>query len=363
MSEEDASTDKEYEPTQKRLEDAREKGEIPRSPDLTTAAAYTGFLLALLIFGAEGASRLGVMGAEMIGQADRTAPAMAAQGMAQAGALLAEAGLATAPLFAMPAAAVLAMLALQRAVIFTPDKLMPKLSRLSPLAGFWQKFGRQGLFEFAKSFLKLLLVTVILSVLMTQGAGRIVAAVAFEPGIVTAELVRYIILFLAVVCALSGAIGALDYAWQRAEHLRRNRMSRTDLMDEMKGSEGDPHVKAQRRQRAQEIATNRMLLDVAKADVVIVNPTHFAVALRWDRAAGRAPICVAKGVDEVAARIRARAAEAGVPLHRDPPTARMLHATVEIGTEIRPEHYRAVAAAIRFSEAMRKRRLWKRRAQ
>jgi len=150
--------------------------------------------------------------------------------------------------------------------------------------------------------------------------------------------------------------GGIDYFWQRMQHLRRNRMSRKDLTEEMKDSEGDPHVKQQRRQRGQEIATNRMLRDVVQADVVVVNPTHYAVALKWSRKGRTAPICVAKGVDEVAARIRAKAAEAGVPLQSDPPTARAIYATVEIGQQIRPEHYRAVAAAIRFAESMRKRR-------
>ena len=112
----------------------------------------------------------------------------------------------------------------------------------------------------------------------------------------------------------------------------------------------------QRRQRGQEIATNRMLQDVGTADVVVVNPTHYAVALKWNRKARGAPICVAKGVDDVAARIRERAAEAGVPIHSDPPTARAIHANVEIGQQIQPEQYRAVAAAIRFAETMRKRR-------
>ncbi|NCM97925.1 MAG: flagellar biosynthesis protein FlhB, partial [Rhodobacterales bacterium] len=128
-----------------------------------------------------------------------------------------------------------------------------------------------------------------------------------------------------------------------------------EMMDENKDSEGDPHTKAARRQRGYDIATNRMLEDVPQADVIVVNPTHYAVALKWDRAARRAPVCVAKGVDEIAARIRERAAAAGVPIHRDPPTARALHASVEIGQEIRPDQYRAVAAAIRFAEAMRKR--------
>jgi flagellar biosynthetic protein FlhB len=132
-------------------------------------------------------------------------------------------------------------------------------------------------------------------------------------------------------------------------------MSRKELMDETKDSEGDPVMKQQRRQRAYDIATNRMMADVPKADVVIVNPRHYAVALRWDRTAGGAPVCVAKGVDEVALRIRTVAMEAGVPIRQDPPTARALHASVEIGAEIRPEHYRPVAAAIRFAEAVRKR--------
>ena len=113
-------------------------------------------------------------------------------------------------------------------------------------------------------------------------------------------------------------------------------------------------MKAQRRSRAEAIATNRMLLDVPKADVVIVNPTHFAVALKWTRAKGTAPVCVAKGEGEVALRIREVAATAGIPLHSDPPTARALFATVAIGREIAPEHYRAVAAAIRFSDRMRR---------
>jgi flagellar biosynthetic protein FlhB len=125
-------------------------------------------------------------------------------------------------------------------------------------------------------------------------------------------------------------------------------------MDEFKESEGDPHFKAARRQRAQEVATNRMLVDVARADVVVVNPTHYAVALRWDRGKGGAPVCVAKGVDEIARAIRERAAEHGIPIHSDPPTARAMFASVELGQEIRAEHFRAVAAAIRFADAMRR---------
>ena len=132
-------------------------------------------------------------------------------------------------------------------------------------------------------------------------------------------------------------------------------MSRKEMTDEHKNSEGDPHVKAKRRQKGQEIAMNKMLIDVVTADVVIVNPTHYAVALKWEKGGGRAPVCVAKGVDEMAARIREKAAEAGVPLHQDPPTARILHASLQIGQEIATDQYKAVAAAIRFAEKMRQR--------
>ena len=133
-------------------------------------------------------------------------------------------------------------------------------------------------------------------------------------------------------------------------------MSFQDMKDETKDSEGDPHAKGMRRQKGQEIALNRMLQDVAKADVIIVNPTHYAVALRWKRSDRHAPVCVAKGIDEVAARIREKAAIAGVPLHSDPPTARAIYASVEIGAPVKPEHYKPVAAAIRFAEALKARR-------
>ncbi|HHC29844.1 MAG TPA: flagellar biosynthesis protein FlhB, partial [Rhodobacterales bacterium] len=116
----------------------------------------------------------------------------------------------------------------------------------------------------------------------------------------------------------------------------------------------DPQLKQQRRQKGYDIAMNRMLADVPDADVVVVNPTHYAVALKWSRSPGEAPACVAKGVDEVAARIREVAAESGVSIHSDPPTARAVFASVEIGEEIRPEQYQAIAAAIRFSENIRR---------
>jgi flagellar biosynthetic protein FlhB len=343
-----SDAEKEHDPTPQRLEEARRQGDVPQSADLTAAASLAGFLGAFATFGPGLVERAGSAGAGLLAAPDRLGPAgLAGHAREVAGAL--------APLFLLPAAAALAALLAQRALILSPQRLAPKLSRISPLAAAGRKFGAEGLTDFAKSALKLCLVGAVLFAFLAARAPEIVAALMLAPGPAAARMASLLTAFLGLALVLGAGLGALDVLLQRARFLRRNRMTRQEVLDEMKRSEGDPHLKAERRGRGREIATNRMLADVPRADVVIVNPTHYAVALRWDRAKGRAPVCLAKGVDEIAARIRQAAAAAGVPLHRDPATARALHAALEIGDEVRPEHYRAVAAAIRFAEAMRRR--------
>lgn len=352
MSEED-NEEKEHEASQHKLDEARKKGEVVKSTDLLTAASYGGLLLVMAVLGKSMISRLGDSSVVLFDQADRLAPLMLQGGSALPGGLLASVGAATLPLFLALAVAVLLMLFLQRAIVFAPDKLKPRLSRISPISNAKNKFGRSGLFEFAKSFAKLVVISIVLWMFLVSRLPDIVATLHLEPGLVGQMLFSMMGDFLVLVLVITGLIGAVDYLWQRQEHFRKQRMSRKEMMDEMKNSEGDPYMKQKRRQKGYDIAMNQMMADVPKADVVIVNPTHYAVALKWNRSSAGAPVCVAKGVDEVAARIRAAAAEAGVPVHPDVATARALHATVEIGQEIQPEHYKAVAAAIRFSEAMR----------
>ncbi len=354
MSEDDTSSaEKEHDPTPKKLEDARNRGEIVRSADLTAAAGYAGFLIAAVMLGPHSFRELGTMAMILLAQADTMAPLVLAGETGPLGGLLWAITRHAAPWFAIPAAAALLCVIAQRALVFTGENLEPKLSRISPLANAAHKFGAAGLFEFAKSAVKLVLISVVLGLFLIARLPDILGSVNLSPGMMMVQLMGLTVEFLFIVLGISVVLGAVDYLWQRHLHLQRNRMSRQDMIDEMKQNEGDPHTKQQRRQRGYDIAMNQMLTEVPKADVVIVNPEHYAVALKWNRGGRGAPVCIAKGVDEIAARIRAAAAEAGVPVHRDPPTARALFATVELGQEIPPEHYRAVAAAIRFAEKMR----------
>jgi len=352
----DQDDDKQHEPSQKKLDDARRKGEVPRSADVGTAASYGGFLAVAAIFGAGLLKGLGEVLASLLeGAGPLSDEVFSGGGRSFTGSLLFEVGGRVAPWVLVPAVLVLGLNIALRSFTLAPEKLQPKLNRIDPISNAKNKFGRSGLFEFAKSFIKLVVYSAILGSFLWSVLPEVLETIALTPALATVVLLKLGLRFFLLVLVVAIVIGGVDYFWQHAEHMRKNRMSRKEMMDEAKSTEGDPHVKQQRRQKGYELAMNQMLADVPKADVVVVNPEHYAVALRWSRLPGEAPVCVAKGVDEVAARIREVAMEAGVPIHRDPPTARAIHATVKVGEEIRPEQYQAIAAAIRFAEKMRAR--------
>ena len=158
---------------------------------------------------------------------------------------------------------------------------------------------------------------------------------------------------MAITLALSLVFALIDVPFTRARHESRLKMSRQELQDEQKENEGDQNIKAQRRRRAEKIALNSMLKEVKEADVLIVNPTHYAVALKWERNGPHLPRCVAKGTDDVALRLRQAAHTAGVPIREDAPTARSLYRGVGLGEPVCPEHFAVVAAAIRFADRAR----------
>jgi flagellar biosynthetic protein FlhB len=250
---------------------------------------------------------------------------------------------------------IVAVLVASRGVVVAPKKIEPKLSRISPIQNARQKYGIQGLVEFAKATVKLVAISAVLVIALSTEADRVGRYAAMPPRAIGALIERQFWAIMTGLLLIAGAIAAFDFVWQRLDHLRRMRMSHEEVKEENRQTEGDPQMRQERRQRARQIATNRMMHDVPEADVVVTNPTHVAVALKWDRAAGSAPLCIAKGADAIALRIREVAERAGVPVHEDAPTARSIHALVEVGEEIRPEHYRAVAAAILFADRLRER--------
>lgn len=358
--EQNQDEDKQYEPTQRKLDEARKKGDIAKSMDIVTAAAYGGFLIGALAAGPYILLNTGAALRFFLDQSQESADLVfSGSAINVLGFMLQDVANVSTLWFVMPISLVVVALLAQRAFVFAGSKIALKASRISLISGAKQKFGRNGLFEFLKSFTKLSIYSLVLGIYCFALLDHIVGSIYLTPAQISAELLRLVIGLIFIVFLVASAIGIVDFLWQRSEHHRKNRMSRKEMMEELKQSEGDPVMKQQRRQKGHDLATNRMLADVPNADVVIVNPTHYAVALTWDREPGSAPVCVAKGVDEVAQRIREVAMTNGVPIHSDPPTARAIHAGVEIGEMIRQEHYAPIAVALRYADSVRKKASWR----
>ncbi len=355
MSQPDEAAEKSHEPSERKLDEARKKGEIPRAPDLQTAMAYLGFLTCMAAVGGYCLTGFANALLPLIEQPDRLEVLFFRDGATSIAGSVILAGLTPAlPFLLAPGIFVLLTLFATRGFAFSGTKLQPKVSRINPIENAKNKFGRRGLFEFFKSFVKLTVYSILLAFFLRGQLDLITGSAHGAPAEAVLRMTDLMADFLFIVVLIAAVIGGIDVFWQRAEHIRKNRMTQKELRDEMKESEGDPHLKQHRRMRAQEMALNQMLTEVPKADVVIVNPTHFAVALTWSRLPGSAPVCVAKGQDEIAARIRETARDNNVPIHSDPPTARALYATTKIGDQVAPDQYRPVAAAIRFADQMRK---------
>ena len=356
--EKDTTQERSLEPTAHKLEQARRRGEVPQSRDVTTFGLYLGLLVALIGFAGGMALDLG---AALLPFLERPDGLLALETPGALAGATAGAGLdvlaALAPLLLLPALGVLLALIAQQAFVIAGERVQPKWSRLSLLANARQRFGPKGLVEFAKTLLKLLAVTVVVGLVIWSGLEGIVALSRSDARALGPSLLDMTEQILLPLLAVSGLIAAADLVWQRFDHLRGQRMTHQELKEEHKHTEVDVHVKQARRERAIAIATNRMLRDVPSADVVITNPVHYAVALKWDRARlGAAPHCIAKGADEIALRIKEIAHEHGIAAFEDRPLARSLYDLVEISEEIRVEHYRAVAAALHYAARQRARR-------
>lgn len=337
-------------PTSRRRQRAREAGQLAVSRELGMLASLGGATLGLIwLAPLSGHAILGLFRSLLEhGAADNVAPGEAVH-LAMLTLLR-----AVGPLLVLMLVTVGATVLAQTGVAFSAEPLRPKLARLNPVEGLRRLAGPDNLVEAARSVAKLLIIGLVvwrgMAAALPQLLGMPFHAFTSLPGVLGAMMLR----LLLAVFAVQAAIAVLDLLWVRLRHTRRLRMSRQDIREETKETEGDPRTKMRLRRLRLIRAKRRMLAAVPKATVVVTNPTHYAVALSYDRARGGAPRVVAKGVDSLAERIRAVAREHTVPLVANPPLARALH-RLELDTEIPAEHYKAVAEIISFVWRLRER--------
>jgi flagellar biosynthetic protein FlhB len=236
---------------------------------------------------------------------------------------------------------------IQHRLVWSFDVVMPKLSRISPVAGAKRLFSRQAAANFVKGLLKLAIVGTAFVALMWPERHRFEAMATLDPAALLATTRSQALKLFGVVVAILAVIAAVDYLFQYRQWFERQKMSLREVKEEFKQSDGDPKIKAKIKQLRANRAKKRMMAAVPKATVVVTNPTHYAVALQYERGMN-APLCVAKGVDSLALKIREVAEEHGVAVVENPPLARTLHAAVDIDEEIPAEHYKAVAEVIGY---------------
>jgi len=345
VAEDQDQAQKTEEPTQRRLEEARRKGQVAASREVNH----------VFILGA-GTLLIGGMGAHLIVRlGDLLLPFVAAphalptdpDGLGRLLVELAAAvGGALLPTMILFVVAALAAGLVQNGWVASAASLTPKLERISPVAGVKRLASLRQVVEFLKGILKIGLVTIAAGFILWSWIQPVLLSPALEAGPLTALLGAIALRLLGTITILVAALALLDMAYQRFEHRKQLRMSRRDLQDEFRQTEGDPQLKARLKGLRMERARRRMMAAVPNATVVITNPTHYAVALLYEPARMAAPRVVAKGADTLARRIREVARAHRVPLIENPPLARTLHAAVDLDAEIPPAHYRAVAEII-----------------
>jgi flagellar biosynthetic protein FlhB len=345
MAEDSDDSQKTEEPSQRKLDEGRRKGQVVLSREVNTWFLLAAAGVALL---------MGPMSAASVARAARIFLARAHEirvddgllgmlGEALRGALY-----ALLPAFALSLVAVFAGPVLQRGFVIATERLHPKLDHLSPMAGFKRIFSLRSVVEFGKSLAKLLIVGAVAAVLLLPELDRLPLLPSFDEFQLLHEMHALALRLVAGVLAVLAALAAFDYGYQWFAFRKSMRMTKEEMKEEYKQTEGDPVVKGKLRQIRQARARQRMMAAVPDASVVITNPTHYAVALKYEAGDRGAPKCVAKGADAIAAKIREVATAHGVPLVENPPLARALYASMDIDEEVPEEHYKAVAEVISY---------------
>lgn len=340
-------TQKTEEPSPKKLEEARKKGQVAISRELNNWVML--FAATMLIMGMSGSmfSQLNEVLKAYIANA-HTVPSLPG-GL---GILLGEGfqrvfAIMVLPFLFLIAAAFLAPF-LQVGPIFAPDVIKPDISKISPIKGFERLFSKRALVEFAKGLFKIALISFVGFVILYPYFGKSDHMIGLPIPLLMLEMKSLTIRLMIGILVVLLVIAIADVIYQRQQHMQKMRMTKQEVKDEYKQTEGDPQVKSRLRQLRVERARRRMMQAVPRADVVITNPTHFSIALEYKPDVMDAPVCIAKGLDNVALRIREIAKEHNIIIYENPPLARALYDTVELDETIPAEQYKAVAEVISF---------------
>lgn len=344
-AEDDGKSEK---PTGKRLSQAREKGDISQSQEVKTAAMLVAIAVFVWLIAPITMVSLRDYLARYLGQPHAIRVTTGSELSSVITDLLSNIGLAMVMPFAFLLLVGLAASVGQTGWTVSTEKLMPDLSKLNPLAGFGRLFSVHSVVELLKSVAKLVVVGTICYIVIRPRINDLDLLPSMEIVSILTYLHQLLVRLMLAVAMVMLVIAASDWFYQRHAYMQKLKMTKQEVKDENKQSEGDPLIKSRLRGLRMARARNRMMAAVPKANVVVTNPTHYACALKYDGETMNAPVLVAKGQNLIALRIREVAQENDVPIVENPPLARALYATVELDREISPDHYKAVAEVISY---------------
>lgn len=358
MAEDDDKDSKTESPTGKRIQDALDKGNVPFSREVTLFASTLAIYIFVVFFLKDGMAALAEAMKDIFEQPEAWRINSSTDVVALISHMLWQASPILVPIFVLLIAFGIGSSVLQNLPSFVLDRIQPKFSRLSPIAGFGRIFGKQGMVEFGKSLFKIVVVSFIVFLVLRNDYLQSLDAMFTDPLSIFGSLASELNKIMIVILLSTGVIAIVDFFWTRHHWYEELRMTKQEIKEESKQSQGDPIVRARLRSIARDRARRRMISAVPRATLVIANPTHFAVALRYVREEGDAPVVVAKGQDLIALRIREIAEENGIPVFEDPPLARSMFAQVSVDSVIPAVFYKAVAELIHrvyASQAQQKR--------
>lgn len=347
MAEDEDDSQKTEDPTPKKIEESRKKGQVALSREVNNFLMLLAGTMLIAVMAGPIFSDMGVFMRGYIANAHAIPADIGGIGILFSDMFFNVLKILALPLLLFFAFAFFGPF-LQVGPLFAPEAIKPSLSKISIIKGFGRLFSMRSLMEFAKGIVKIGVVGIVGAIILYPFYDKLEHLIDIPMIMVLGEIQLLVVRLMIGVLIVTFIVAAIDLVYQRYEHHKKMKMSRQDIKDEYKQSEGDPHVKARLRQLRAERARQRMMQNVPEADVVITNPTHYAIALKYNPEEMSAPICVAKGVDEVAARIREVAKEHDITLFENKPLARALFESVEIDEVIPTEHFQAVAEVISY---------------